>query len=315
MYRPEIRIVDCTIRDGGLMNDHRFSTELVRKVFDACAKAGVNYCELGYRADKAQFSTSDFGPWKFCDEEDLRSVAYECDTKVSVMADVGRTDYDDIIPAKDSIVSMYRIATYCKDIDKAIELGNHAKAQGYEVSVNIMAVSHVLEPDLDEGLAQLATTNFQYVYLVDSFGYLYSEQIQYLADKYLTAFKDTDIEVGIHCHNNQQLAFSNTVEGIIKGINTLDGSIYGMGRAAGNCTTELLLGFLKNPRYNVQPILNLIEDEFIDLHRELKWGYQIPYMVTGILNKHPRSAMALMLEKDGVSYGDFFKKLTMEEEL
>ncbi len=315
MYRPEIRIVDCTIRDGGLMNDHRFSTELVRKVFDACAKAGVDYCELGYRGDKRQFSTSDFGPWKFCDEEDLRSVAYECDTKVSVMADVGRTDYNDIIPAKDSIVSMYRVATYCKDVDKAIDLGNHAKAQGYEVAVNIMAVSHVLEPDLDEGLAQLAETNFQYVYLVDSFGYLYSEQVQYLADKYLTAFKDTDIQVGIHCHNNQQLAFSNTVEGIIKGINTLDGSIYGMGRAAGNCTTELLLGFLKNPRYNVQPILNLIEEEFIELHRELQWGYQIPYMVTGILNKHPRSAMALMRDKEGVSYGDFFKKLTTEEEI
>ncbi len=315
MYRPEIRIVDCTIRDGGLMNDHRFSTELVRKVFEACAQAGVNYCELGYRADKTQFSTDDFGPWKFCDEEDLRSVAYECDTKVSVMADVGRTDYNDIIPAKDSIVSMYRVATYCKDVDKAIDLGNHARAQGYEVAVNIMAVSHVLEPDLDEGLAQLAATDFQYVYLVDSFGYLYSEQVQYLADKYLAAFKDTDIEVGIHCHNNQQLAFSNTVEGVIKGINTLDGSIYGMGRAAGNCTTELLLGFLKNPRYNVQPILNLIEDEFIDMHRELKWGYQIPYMVTGILNKHPRSAMALMLEKDGVSYGDFFKNLKTEEEI
>lgn len=315
MYRPEIRIVDCTIRDGGLMNDHRFSTELVKKVFDACARAGVNYCELGYRADKSQFSPDDFGPWKFCDEEDLREVAYECDTKVSVMADVGRTDYADIIPAKDSIVSMYRVATYCNDIDKAIDLGNHVKAQGYEASVNIMAVSHVLEPDLDEALAQLAETNFQFVYLVDSFGYLYSEQVQYLADKYLAAFKDTDIEVGIHCHNNQQLAFSNTVEGIIKGINTLDGSIYGMGRAAGNCTTELLLGFLKNPRYDVQPILDLIEEVFIDLHSELKWGYQIPYMVTGILNKHPRSAMALMREKNGISYGEFFKKLTTEEEV
>ena len=315
MYRPKTRIVDCTIREGGLMNDHRFSTELVKKVFDAGARAGVNDCELGYRADKSQFSPDDFGPWKFCDEEDLREVAYECDTKVSVMADVGRTDYADIIPAKDSIVSMYRVATYCNDIDKAIDLGNHVKAQGYEASVNIMAVSHVLEPDLDEALAQLAETNFQFVYLVDSFGYLYSEQVQYLADKYLAAFKDTDIEVGIHCHNNQQLAFSNTAEGIIKGINTLDGSIYGMGRAAGNCTTELLLGFLKNPRYDVQPILDLIEEVFIYLHSELKWGYQIPYMVTGILNKHPRSAMALMREKNGVSYGEFFKKLTTEEEV
>lgn len=315
MYRPEIRIVDCTIRDGGLMNDHRFSTELVRKVFDACAKAGVNYCELGYRADKAQFSQDDFGPWKFCDEESLREVAYESDTKVSVMADVDRTDYDDIIPAKDSIVGMYRVATYCKDIDKAIDLGNHAKAQGYEVAINIMAVSHVLEPDLDEALAQLAKTNFDYVYLVDSFGYLYSEQVQYLADKYLAALEGTGMEVGIHCHNNQQLAFSNTVEGIIKGINMLDGSIYGMGRAAGNCTTELLLGFLKNPRYDVQPILDLIESDFVELHRELQWGYQIPYMVTGILNKHPRSGMALMRDNGGLSYGEFFRKLTSEEDL
>lgn len=297
------------------MNDHRFSKEFVKKVFEACVQAGVNYCELGYRADKSQFSTDDFGAWKFCDEADLRDVAYECDTKISIMADVGRTDYDDIIPAADSIVSLYRVATYAKDVDKAIDLGNHAKAQGYEVAVNIMAVSHVLEPDLDESLAQLAKTDFQFVYLVDSFGYLYSEQVQYLADKYLAAFKDTGIQVGIHCHNNQQLAFANTVEGIIKGINLLDGSIYGMGRAAGNCTTELLLGFLKNPRYNVQPILDLIEDEFISLHQELKWGYQIPYLVTGILNKHPRSAMALMLDSEGVSYGEFFKNLNSEEDL
>ena len=111
MYRPEIRIVDCTIRDGGLMNDHRFSTELVRKVFDACAKAGVDYCELGYRGDKRQFSASDFGPWKVCDEEDLRSVAYGCDTKVSGKAAVGRTDVNEHTPAQTSIVSIDRVST------------------------------------------------------------------------------------------------------------------------------------------------------------------------------------------------------------
>jgi 4-hydroxy 2-oxovalerate aldolase len=314
MYRPEIRILDCTIRDGGLMNDHRFTTDLVRKVFDACARSGVDYCELGYRCDKEQFSTDKFGPWKFCDEEHLREVAYECGTKVSVMADVGRTDYKDIIPKKNSIVSMYRVATYCKDIDKAIDLGRHAKEQGYEVSVNIMSVSHVLEPELDEALGQLAETNFDVVYLVDSFGYLYSEPVHYLANKYLKVFANTTIEVGIHCHNNQQLAFANTVEGIIRGINFLDGSIYGMGRAAGNCTTELLLGFLKNPRYNIQPVLDLIEEEFVDLQAKLKWGYFIPYMVAGILNKHPRSAMALMKDRQGVTYGEYFKRLSLEGE-
>jgi 4-hydroxy 2-oxovalerate aldolase len=314
MYRPEIRILDCTIRDGGLMNDHRFTSGVVRKVFDACSRAGVDYCELGYRCDKAQFAVDKFGPWKFCDEEQLREVAHDKGSKISVMADVGRTDYDDIIPKKDSIVSMYRVATYCKDIDKAIDLGRHAKEQGYEVCVNIMSVSHVLEPDLDEALGQLAETDFDVVYLVDSFGYLYSEQVQYLANKYLTAFRNSKIEVGIHCHNNQQLAFANTVEGIIKGINYLDGSIYGMGRAAGNCTTELLLGFLKNPRYNVQPVLDLIGEEFVDLQSKLKWGYFIPYMITGILNKHPRSAMALMKDSNGVSYGEYYRRLSVEGE-
>jgi 4-hydroxy 2-oxovalerate aldolase len=102
--------------------------------------------------------------------------------------------------------------------------------------------------------------------------------------------------VGIHCHNNQQLAFANTIEGIIKGINMVDGSIYGMGRAAGNCTTELLLGFLKNPKYDVRPVLVLIEKYFEKLMKELKWGYEMPYMISGILNKHPKASLAYMQE-------------------
>ena len=314
MYRPEIRVFDCTIRDGGLMNDHKFDINVVKALFKACDAAGVDYCELGYKADKAQFSVDEFGPWKFSDEESIREVTFESDTKISVIADVGRTDMSTILPASDSVVSMYRTATYAKEVDKAIEMATQFKELGYETTVNVMAVSHVLEPDLDEALAQLAEADVDVVYLVDSFGYLYSEQIQYLADKYLSAFKDSKTEVGIHCHNNQQLAFSNTVEGIIKGINYLDGSVYGMGRAAGNCTTELLLGFLKNPKYNVQPVLDLIEEYFIDLHQELKWGYQVPYLVTGILNKHPRSAMALMKDSQGETFGKFYKRLTTEEE-
>lgn len=312
MYRPEIKVLDCTIRDGGLMNDHQFSKEMVREVFDSLAKSGVDYCELGYKANRKEFSPEEFGPWKFCDEADLRDVAYECDMKVSVMADVGRTDYDTILPASESIVKLYRVATYAKDIDKAIHLGNHCKKLGYEVAVNIMAVSHVLEPDLDEALSQLAETNFDMIYLVDSFGYLYSENIHYFADKYLKAFPGK--QVGIHCHNNQQLAFANTIEGIIKGINCLDGSLYGMGRAGGNCTLELLLGFLKNPKFDLGPILDIIEKYFVELHRDLKWGYQVPYMVTGVLNKHPRQAMALMKESKGVSFGQFHANLVAETE-
>lgn len=313
MFRPEIKVVDCTIRDGGLMNDWKFSKELVKDVFKGLAMAGVDYVELGYRADKKQYNPKDFGPWRFCDEADLREVAFECDTKLSVMVDVGRVDISTIPPANESIVKMYRVATYVKEIDKAIHLGNQLKDMGYTIAVNIMAASHALEPDLDEALDQLAATKFEIVYLVDSFGYFYSEQIHYLIEKYMSRLPGK--QIGIHAHNNQELAFANTIEAIRKGANYLDATVYGMGRAAGNCGLELLLGFLKNPKFNVRPVFDLIEKHFLGMKQELRWGYEIPYMITGVLNKHPRGAMAFMKGVHGNSFAEFYDELVKADDI
>ncbi|HQE83251.1 MAG TPA: aldolase catalytic domain-containing protein [Candidatus Hydrogenedentes bacterium] len=308
MYRPEIKVLDCTIRDGGLMNDWRFSKAMVKDVFAGLAQAGIDYVELGYRADKQQFSKDDFGPWRFCDEEDLRETVCQSDARLAVMADVGRTDYNDIVPASESLIRLYRVATYVKDIQEAICLGDHCKKQGYEVSINIMAVSHALEPDLDRALDKLAGTDFDMVYLVDSFGYLQPHQIEYMAHKYLAKLPGK--QIGIHCHNNQQLAFANTVEAAMKGITCLDGSIYGIGRAAGNCPLELIIGFLKNPKFDVRPVLDLIERYLIPLKKDLKWGYEIPYVITGLLNKHPRAAMAFMDTALNTSLRSFYDELS-----
>lgn len=307
MYRPDVRVLDCTIRDGGLMNDWRFPKAMVKDVFHTLAHAGVDYIELGYRADKAQFSPEDYGPWRFCDEEDLREVAYPCDAKVAVMCDVGRTDPDTLLPADESIIKLIRVATYVQDMPKAIELGALAKRLGYEVSVNIMAVSHVLEPDLDRALDELAATDFDMVYLVDSFGSFYSEQIHYLTEKYLTRIGGK--QLGIHCHNNQQLAYANTIEGVLRGITCVDATVYGIGRAAGNCPLELILPFLKNPRYDVRPVLDLIMTYFEALRDELRWGYEMPYAITGLLNKHPRAAKSLLEGEGAPRYGAFWDEL------
>lgn len=307
MFRPEIKIIDCTIRDGGLMNEWQFNKPMVKEVFLGLARAGIDYVELGYRADKSQFNVADFGPWRFSTEEDLREVAHECATKVAVMVDIGRTDYADFLPASESIIKMFRVATYVKDIEKAIHLGKHIKSFGYEVCINIMAVSHALEPELDAALDQLAATNFDAVYLVDSFGYMYSEQIHYLAEKYITRLPGK--QIGIHCHNNQQLAFSNTIEAMLKGVNYVDATIYGIGRAAGNCPLELLVAFLQNPKFDERPVLDLIQKHFLELHKELRWGYEIPYAITGMLNKHPRAAMAFMKGVHGSSFSEFYEEL------
>ncbi|MDA0690493.1 MAG: aldolase catalytic domain-containing protein [Nitrospinae bacterium] len=313
MYRKEIKVLDCTIRDGGLMNNHLFEDDLVRRVFQAVNNSGVDYIELGYKADEKQFNREEFGPMKFCSEKDLERVVGDTEKKckISVMADIGRFDPAEILPASESYVDMMRVASYVKDIDKAIDLVNTLKSKGYETTINIMAVSHARERELDEALEQVEKeSEVDVVYLVDSFGALYSEQIAYLAKKYRDILKTR--ELGIHAHNNQQLAFANTIEAIIQNINYLDGTILGIGRAAGNCPLELILGFLKNPKFNIRPILKVLETDFVKLQQEIEWGYNIPYMITGVLDVHPRAAMKLRKSESKDDYLSFYEKLTNE---
>ena len=317
MYRPEIKVLDCTIRDGGLINEHLFDDKFVRAVYKAVVAAGVDYIELGYRASEKYFSSDKYGKAKFCSEDFLRKVTegIESNTKISTMVDIGRVDPEDIPAKKDSVVDMVRVACYVKDVDKAIDLVNHCAEKGYETTVNIMAMSTALTPDLDEGLAQLAECPVNAVYIVDSFGALFSEQIHFLVQEYKKYLHPKGKEVGIHCHNNQQLGFANTIEAIRKGANYLDATIFGIGRAAGNCPLELLLAFLKNPKFKLDPILEVIEEEFLPLRDQIEWGYIIPHMITGILNMHPRSAMALRAGKDKDKYAEFYRSLVNDIEL
>jgi 4-hydroxy 2-oxovalerate aldolase len=176
-----------------------------------------------------------------------------------------------------------------------------------------MAVSKVLEKDLDEALEDLSKSRVPIVYLVDSFGALYSEQIHFLAKKYFDALPGK--ELGIHTHNNQQLAFANTIEGIIAGMNRLDASLYGMGRGAGNCPLELLLSFLKNPKFDIRPLIDVIQEIFVPLKADIEWGYHIPYLITGVLNEHPRSAMKIMSQKTLPSLRQFYDGLKDGTEL
>ena len=187
MYREEIKVLDCTIRDGGLINDHFFEDKFVRKVYKAISEAGVDYMEIGYKASTEILSPDEYGKWKFCDEEDIKKAidGIESKTKLSVMVDIGRVRKEDVVPCKDSVVDMMRVACYVKDADKAIDLVNDFTSKGYETTINIMAVSRAIETELDEALDQIEReTSTNAVYVVDSFGSLYSENIHHLVKKF-----------------------------------------------------------------------------------------------------------------------------------
>jgi 4-hydroxy 2-oxovalerate aldolase len=314
MFREKIKVFDCTIRDGGLINNHQFETRFVREVYKALSEAGVDYMEIGYKNSKRLFSEKEYGKWKFCDDEAIKEAirGIKSKTKVSIMVDVDRVDIEDVKPRKDSPVHMVRVASYVKDIDKAIYLVNHFADKGYETTVNIMAVSHALDNELSEALEQLEKEcKANVIYIVDSFGALYQESIEFLVKKFKNILKTK--EIGIHAHNNQQLAFGNTIEAIIHNANFVDGTVYGLGRAAGNCPLELLIGFLKNPKFDIRPILDLISKEFVPLREKLEWGYIIPYAIAGMLDEHPKAAMALRNSDKKENYREFYESLVGDD--
>ena len=314
MFREQIKVLDCTIRDGGLINNHYFTDEFVRAVYEALTKAGIDYMEFGYRSSRELYPPEDFGAWKYCDDDKIREIidGIESDIKISVMVDSYRVKEQEFAPADESPIDMIRAATYVKYIDSAIELINKCHDLGYETTCNIMAISKEIEPDLVESLKQLAKTQVDVVYVVDSFGALYCEQIEYLVKLYKEHLPGKTI--GVHCHNNQQLAFGNTIEGIIHDANYVDGSLYGIGRGPGNCCLELLVSFLKNPKFNLTPVLKVIQDHMMPMLKEIEWGYILPYMVTGILNEHPRSAIAYRQTKEKDKFAEFYEKMRETQE-
>lgn len=310
--RSDVRVFDATIRDGGLVNNFNFTDEFIRKLYLTNLKAGVDYMEFGYKASKELFDVEKFGKWKFCDEEAIRNIVGENDTdlKISVMADVGRCDYkNDILPRSESVIDVVRVATYIHQMPTAIHMIEDAKAKGYEVTCNIMAITNAREKDIEQALEMVGNSGADGIYIVDSYGALYPEQARAMADKYVEFGEKYDKYIGIHAHNNQQLAFANTIEAMTQGVSLLDATMMGMGRGSGNCAMELLLSFLKNPKYNIYPVLKFLEEYMVPLKATgIQWGYDIPYLLTGQLNQHPSAAIDCI--KDGrTDYTAFYTDL------
>ena len=303
---------NITVTPKYIVNNFSFTDDFVRKLYLSNVKAGVDYMEFGYKADPDMFNENEYGKWKFSKDEDIRAIVGDnnTDLKISVMADAGRTNFKrDILPRSESPIDMIRVATYIYQLPLAIEMIEDAHAKGYETCVNIMAISKVQEDDLMKGLELLGKTNVDVIYLVDSFGVLFPEQALRLTQMYKEIADKYGKKIGVHAHNNQQLAFANTIESMRAGASYLDGTVSGMGRGAGNCHMESLLSMLRNPKYRIYPVMDFIAAEMPKIKETgAKWGFDIPYMLTGSLNIHPSRAIKFI--KDGRNdYSEFYKEL------
>jgi 4-hydroxy 2-oxovalerate aldolase len=288
MNNKKTKILDCTIRDGGYLNDWRFDLKLAKELYRAHSRSGVDFVEIGFRSSDKYFAPEKYGPWRFTPESLLSEVVKGISgPSVSLMVDFGKVDIEDIPERENSIARMYRVAVHKDKVLPAIELCNIIADKGYIASIQLMGIVNYTDEDFSHILGPLEASKITYVYFADSYGSLFPSDIKTIRDRLAV----TEKKIGFHAHNNLQLAFANTLEAIKSGVDIVDGTVYGIGRGAGNLPIETLLSYLENhseaSKYNVLPVLDIIDRYMLDLHADLKWGYDLSYMLSGMFEVHP----------------------------
>ncbi len=277
-------ILDCTIRDGGYLNNWHFDNKLVRELYRNISRSGVDLIEIGLRNQPKD----GVGVWYYTPEEVLNEI-FEGISGVglSLLIDDGRADLENIPDAQESLVRLYRIASHKNRVSEGIQLCEKIKERGYQTSLQLMGIVGYGKEELQSVISPLKDSTVDYVYFADSYGSLFPSHIPPLVD----ALQKSGKKIGFHPHNNLQLAFANTLEAMRCGIDIVDGTVYGMGRGAGNLPLEVLLIYLEKTlgqdRYNSLPVLDLIDRYILKLHKELRWGYNLPFMLSGAFEVHP----------------------------
>ena len=288
MKSNKTEILDCTIRDGGYLNNWRFDKKMVRGAYKSLSKAGIDIVEVGFRGTEKYFDRKKFGPWRFTDLEDLRQVVSGVDgARIALMGDYGKIESDDFPVDYREFASLVRIAVHKDGTLGAIRELEKIKKKGFEVSLNAMGITSYTEREVRELIEVLKNSDIDYIYIADSYGSILPDQVRSLIESFKIL---KHIKVGFHPHNSLQMAFANTLEAIKCGVDVIDSTIYGMGRGAGNLPTEVILSYLQlstKDKYNVIPVLDCIDKFFIKIDVDEPWGYQLPYMLSGIFQCHP----------------------------
>ena len=290
-----MKILDCTLRDGGYYTDWDFSPELVSNYIQAMNELPIDYLELGYRNSP---SKKYLGKMGYCPVPVLKEIRRFSTKKLAVMLNEKSTlpsDLDSLLKPIVCYVDMVRLAIDPKNIDRAIILAKAVKGYGFEVGFNVMYMSTWLanQEFLDklnqiDGVADLFC-------MVDSFGGITPSEVKEIIG---IVRSKTTCPIGFHGHDNLQLGLINTLISIDNGVDFVDGTILGMGRGAGNLKMELLLTYLNKQGLDVDfNVLGDIITVFQPLLEKYKWGTQLPYMISGANSIPQKEVMELVTNR------------------
>jgi 4-hydroxy 2-oxovalerate aldolase len=292
----QITFLDCTLRDGGYYTDWDFNLDKTKKLVEELNEAGVNIIEIGYKAPYSRGKY--YGLFRNCNEDYLTFISKKDQAEYSFMIDVKEfvketaVDFsllDKYIKAADkSVFSWVRLASYVPTIWAIPTLTDYFHKKGYKVTFNLMGGSLLSDAEIKAALNKATDASVDVFYIADSFGAFYPEDIRRLIRFIKSKYSG---KIGIHTHENQGLAYINTLIAIEEGVDFVDGTVCGMGRGAGNLRTEqFLLGYSQkyvDNIYNSSALLPSIVSFIEPLKDKYKWGFHYSYMFSGLMNIHP----------------------------
>lgn len=290
----QIRLLDCTLRDGGYCNNWLFGQNNIHKIVNGLLEANLNIIEVGYISQKKEFNIDRTQYTSF--EQAGQFIPENREGRIFVgMINYGEYNIDDIPAYDGSSVEGIRVTFHKKERVEALEFCTKLKEKGYKVFIQgMVSLSYTDEEFLDLIKRVNAFEPYAF-YIVDSFGMMKGKDLRrlfYTVEHNLSE----NIFIGFHSHNNMQLAYSNCLALASTETNRsiiIDASIYGMGRGAGNLNTELFIQYLNenhNKDYNLKPLLTIIDEILDDFHKENYWGYNLPNYISAKNNAHPNYA-------------------------
>ena len=315
-----IKLLDCTLRDGGYVNEWEFGVNVSRGITELVSKSGVEFVEVGFigpHEDKK-------GVVRFSSMHELMKVFcnLDRDAKLSVMTYAEGYSVDNFPDKSDSTVEMIRVIFWKRNLEEGVEYCRKLVNKGYEVGVQLARTEQYDLSEIGDIVKMFNDVHPYAVYVVDSFGTFNRDKLlrySEIYDKNLAM----DIRFGFHAHNNMQQAFTNAVAFCEQGYDhdlILDASVLGIGRGAGNLNLELFMNYLNEKGYsfNLDPIckaasryVNPIKDK---IKKSEIWGYSYPYFLAAT-NGRNHSFVNYLLEK-GVSIekmAKIFKRMREEE--
>lgn len=303
-----MKILDCTLRDGGYYTNWDFDKQLVDNYLENTNKLPIDYLEVGYRSRPLN---GYLGEYFYCPDYLLDYIRAKSTKKIVIILnekDVLPEDLDFLLTPCIGKVDMVRIALDPAEISRAIELATKIKASfSFEVGFNVMYMSSwKSNPAFLDELTKLNGL-VDYFYMVDSYGGVYPVDVIEIIN---IVKSKTNVSLGFHGHNNLELGLINTLTALENGVEILDATITGMGRGAGNLKTELLLTAL-NTNKNLPVDFNALSevvDRFQELQLQYGWGTNLPYMVSGS-NSLPQKDVMDWVSNGTISYNSIIRAL------